>query len=50
MTNARVKELYNNMLNHISELVSCSDLVNTLHAIGFTDEEITAEGFKIEEE
>ena len=38
------------MLNHISELVSGSDLVDTLHAIGFTDEEIMAEGFKIEKE
>lgn len=50
MTNARIKELYDNMLNHISELVSGADLVDTLHAIGFTDEEIKAEGFEIEEE
>jgi hypothetical protein len=46
----RVQELYDNMLNHISELVSRSDLVDTLHAIGFTDEEIIAEGFEIWEE
>jgi hypothetical protein len=50
MTNERMNELYNNMLNHISELVSGSDLVDALHAIGFTDEEIIAEGFNIEEE
>jgi hypothetical protein len=50
MTNARIKELYDSMLNHISELVSGADLVDTLHAIGFTDEEIKAEGFEIEEE
>ena len=48
MTNERIKELYDNMLNHISELVSASDLVDTLRAIGFTDEEILAEGFEIE--
>lgn len=50
MTTERVQELYDNMLNHISELVSGSDLVDTLRAIGFTDEEIIKEGFKIEEE
>ena len=46
----RVQELYDNMLNHISELVGGSDLADTLRAIGFTDEEIIAEGFEIEEE
>lgn len=46
----RIKELYDNMLDHISELVSGTDLVDTLRAIGFTDEEIVAEGFEIEEE
>jgi hypothetical protein len=50
MSPKRMQELYDNMLNHISELVSNSDLIDTLHAIGFTDEEILAEGFKIEEE
>ena len=50
MPTERTQELYNNMLNHISELVSGSDLMDTLHAIGFTDEEIIAEGFEIENE
>lgn len=50
MSPKRTQELYDNMLNHISELVSGVDLVYTLRAIGFTDEEILAEGFKIEEE
>ena len=50
MTTERMQELYDNMLNHISELVSGSDLVDTLHAIGFTDEEIIAEGFGIDTE
>lgn len=49
MTNARTKELYYNMLDHISELVSGNDLVDTLRAIGFTDEEIAEEGFMDEE-
>ena len=39
----RIKELYDNMLTHISELVSGSDLIDTLRAIGFTDEEIEEE-------
>lgn len=43
----RIKELYDNMLDHISELVDGSDLVDTLRAIGFTDEEIAEEGFEI---
>ena len=43
MTNERIKELYNNMLFHISELVSGADLVSTLHCIGFTDDEIAEE-------
>ena len=50
MSLQRMQELYNNMLYHISELVSDSDLVDTLHAIGFTDDEIIAEGFEIEED
>lgn len=50
MTNERMEELYGNMLNHISELVSGSDLVDTLHAIGFTDEEIISEGFIVDGE
>ena len=37
MTNERIKELYNNMLYHIGNLVGGNDLVNTLRAIGFTD-------------
>ena len=41
----RIRQLYGNMLNHISELVSGSDLVDTLHAIGFTDDEIAEEVF-----
>lgn len=49
MSHERMTELYCNMINHISELVSGSDLVDTLRAIGFTDEEIIAEGFEIEE-
>jgi hypothetical protein len=50
MTNERIKELYNNMLFHICELVDGNDLVDTLRTIGFTDEEITYEGIYIEEE
>lgn len=48
MTPQRMRELYDNMLFHISELVSGSDLVDTLHCIGFTNEEIAAEGFEID--
>ncbi len=44
MTNERTKELYYNMLNHISELVSGVDLMDTLHAIGLTHEEIIDAG------
>ena len=40
MTNERIKELFDNMLFHISELVSGADLIDTLHCIGFNDEEI----------
>jgi hypothetical protein len=40
MSNERMKELFDNMLNHISELVGGNDLIDTLHCIGFTDEEI----------
>lgn len=36
----RKDELFNNMINHITELVSGSDLRSTLHCIGFTDDEI----------
>ena len=50
MTNERKAELFDNMLNHISELVSGADLIDTLHCIGFADEEIKEEGFGIEEE
>lgn len=50
MSHERMTELYGNMLDYISELVSGSDLVDTLRAIGFTDDEILAEGFEIEEE
>lgn len=49
MTNERIKELYDNMLNHISEMVNGNDLVDTLRAIGFTDKEIAAEVFDIDE-
>ena len=45
MTNERIKELYDNMLNHMSELVSGTDLIDTLRAIGFTPKEIADEGF-----
>lgn len=44
MPNERMKELYYNMLNHISELVSGVDLMDTLRAIGFTHEEIIEAG------
>lgn len=44
-THGRKGLLYDRMLNHISEMVSGSDLVDTLHAIGFTDDEIAEEGF-----
>jgi hypothetical protein len=40
MDNKRIKVLFDNMLFHISELVSGSDLIDTLHCIGFTDDEI----------
>ena len=40
MENTRMKELFNNMLFHISELVGGNDLIDTLHCIGFTDDEI----------
>lgn len=49
-SNGRKGLLYDRMLNHISEMVSGSDLVDTLHAIGFTDEEIKAEGLWPENE
>jgi hypothetical protein len=49
MSPKRTQELYDNMLFHISELVSGSDLVDTLHAIGFTDEEIASEGFDVDD-
>ena len=49
MTNERKAQLYDAMLNHISELVSGSDLIDTLHAIGFTDSEILEEEFILEE-
>lgn len=48
MTNERIKELYDNMLNHISELVSGDDLILTLRCIGFTDAEIAGEGFDLD--
>lgn len=50
MSPERVKELYDNMLEYISELVSPCDLINTLHVIGFTDEEIKYESFNIKED
>ena len=40
ITDNRLMELFDNMLFHITELVSNSDLIDTLHCIGFTDEEI----------
>ena len=50
MTDERKLELFDNLLNHISELVSGCDLVDTLKAIGFTEEEILKEfGEKIKE-
>lgn len=49
MPTERMQKLYDSMLNHISELVSGSDLLDMLRAIGFTDEEIIAEGFNIKE-
>ena len=48
MTNERKEELYNNMLDHISELVNGEDLIDTLHGIGFTDEELIEEGFEFD--
>ncbi len=47
ITVKRYKELYENLLNHITELVSGDDLRNTLHAIGFTDAEIKTEGIEL---
>ena len=44
-TATRMGELYAAMLDHISELVSGADLFLTLTAIGFTREEIAAEGY-----
>lgn len=49
-THERKALLYDNMLNHISGLVGGSDLVDTLHAIGFTDDEIKKEGLWPENE
>ena len=43
MTNERRLKLYDNLCNHISELANGKDLVYTLHAIGFTYEEILEE-------
>ena len=40
MTNARKIELYEKMLNHITDCLSINDLKYTLTAIGFTDSEI----------
>ena len=40
MTNQRQKELFDNMLNHFTELLTGEDLKLTLYAIGFTDTEI----------
>ena len=42
MTPERITELFNNMLVHISEMVSGCDLLDTLNAIGFTDDELKA--------
>ena len=47
ITVKRRKELYANMLNHLTEMVSGCDLRDTLHAIGFTDSEIEIEGIEI---
>lgn len=41
MTNERIKELFDSMLFHISELVGGCDLLDTLKAIGFTEKEMT---------
>ena len=50
MTTKRRKELFDNMLDHISELVSGSDLRSTLHCIGFSDEEIADCGVECDDE
>ena len=40
MTTERKNELFDALVNHIAELVTGEDLMLTLHAIGFTDDEI----------
>ena len=49
MTAERKDELYNAMLGYITEMLNGIELVEVLHNIGFTDEEITYEGFEITE-
>lgn len=45
----RRRELFDKMLDHLSELVKERDLRDTLHGIGFTDAEIAFAGVEIEE-
>lgn len=48
MTPERIKELYDRMLNYITEFTDGVELVEMLRGIGFTDEEIAYEGFDVE--
>ena len=45
----RRRELFDKMLDHLSEIVKGSDLIDTLHGIGFTDAEIAFAGVEIKE-
>ncbi len=50
MTAKRKLELFDGLVNHITELVSGCDLISTLHCIGFTDDEIKELDIETEEE
>ena len=49
MTNERKQELFDLMINYITECVDGSEAVDILRDVGFTDEEIIENGFEIEE-
>lgn len=46
MSEERVRELYESMLDYLSELIHpYSEAIDTLHRIGFTKKELIDEGF-----
>lgn len=49
VSDERKLELYEHMLGYLFELVNVSELINVLHNIGFTDDEIQAEGLIVNE-